>query len=273
MRWVGLRKQVRLLDQNALCPVCKGTGLFYQRKQVAVNRGGGLMVPVYMDMPEVCPRCRGTGLNEAKLLRPLLDRVVLAAVNVQRPAAGDKDKQWVKTRNQLTKVLGKLFEEHYAGLRKLLDAKSRALLKVGAGKIGQPVMVMGTLVRKVEMPGVRGGNMLGVRLGDKPAINAQRVVVSDAVYVGKANRRLALVMGVLAGWVMYSADAPPVAVVSRAWVLPLDQVKINAAVKKQKNTITKANRKLKDMQRRIQQQQRERQRQQQQRNNRRTRYY
>ncbi|MHB1156851.1 MAG: trypsin-like peptidase domain-containing protein [Phycisphaerales bacterium] len=271
LRWLEVRKQVRLLEQNELCPVCKGEGLYYQRKQVGTSKNGGLAVPMYVSMPEVCPRCGGTGLNEGKVLEPLLERAAKAGAGVA--ASGEDNKGWVTTRDQLTSVLKKLGEEHYAGLAKLTAGRVKTVLGGGPAQIGQPVVVVGTLMRKVNVPGVQlqgagaGGGRPGVRLGDVKDKDAQRVLVGDAVYVGEGDERLALVMGELAGWVVYSEDEPAVAVVSRAWVVPLDQAKVDEAVKKQKDAITEANRKAKELERQIEQQQQEQQRQQQQKTN------
>jgi|GEM_PF-6977235 len=267
--WLEVRRQVRLLEQNELCPVCKGEGLYYQRKQVGTSKSGGLAVPMYVSMPEVCPRCGGTGLNEGKVLEPLLERAARAAARVA--ASGEDDKEWVTTRDQLTGVLKKLGEEHYAGLAKLTAGRVKTVLGGGPAQIGQPVVVVGTLLKKIHVPGaklpVAGGGLPGVRLGDVKDKDAQRVLVGDAVYVGEGDERLALVTGELAGWVVYSEDEPAVAVVGRAWVVPLDQSKVDEAVKKQKDAIDEANRKAKELERQIEQQQQEQQRQQQQKTN------
>ncbi len=236
----SVRKATHLLDQAAICSLCKGWGTT-ERKRLAgyESLGGGMRRPVFEYEDAPCPRCEGDGLATAGVLERSLAQLVdaLARLNPDPADAAERAETLSTTSQTVRRIAGRLTHP----LAGRVNPEAEALFTDGPKRIGQPVVLIGELVRDVRVPG-RTDTVMGVRMGAPERRNApdtarsdspyarrragdddprRRVLVIDPALVDESDGQYAIVGGLLAGYVQYQRDLPPVPVLTRGLVAPL----------------------------------------------------
>ncbi len=221
-----------MVDNGHECDLCKGETVLTKRVLAGYKRTAGLKVPIYHQESYVCPRCEGTGLDPQQQLNGQLSALADA---VSRADMSDERMNHVlDATRDLIREMG---HHHFRSLQIMLNSQAKQQVSAGSRKVGQPLMLAGELVRRVEVPGMTRP-VMGIKLsvGDdddggggyrsRARKGETKMLLVDPVFTDRGSGKLALVTGVLAGYVRIDPDESPVAVVSRVMVVPIDEDKI-----------------------------------------------
>lgn len=217
------------LEQKHECSLCKGEGVLTRKVRAGFEYAGGLKTPVYQYESYTCTRCEGSGLEPiAQVYRQLSGLAqAIARSNPADPAMAD-------ALDKVRDMLRQMGQNHFLSLQTHINAEAKKTLGAGARQIGQPVTLVGQLVRTVEVPGA-GQPAMGLKLSiageeseDRQASRGSetKVLLIDPRYVDRGQGNLAVVSGVLAGYVSVDATSAPMAVISHAMIVPIDEDKL-----------------------------------------------
>jgi len=226
---VDLQRSTLMVERAHECDMCKGEGVLTKRVLTGYSRQGNVRTPIYQNEDYACPRCDGKGLEPKdklhKQLATLSDsiaRVNTSDTRIQDTLANTRDFMREMARN------------HFRSLQVVANAEAKKAIGSGSVHVGEAVILLGTLVRTVKIPGETAPAM-GLRLSVDHTVDRSsrtsgkgetKVLLTDPVMVDRGEGKLAIVTGVLTGYVQMRADEAPTAVVSRCLIVPIDEDKI-----------------------------------------------
>jgi len=215
-----LRRVTAVLRAAGNCRACDGSGAIMERKRVGYETFGTMRRAIYHNVYDHCAICEGTGLNDAETLKRTVGTVVTAAARLDANA-DDVTSSFEAVRDALRDLsLG-----HFQAVAELLNDQAKQTFVGGARKIGQPVVMIGTYIDEVELPG-ETQHFRGVRIESETRGNETKALVVDPRYVDTAESSTAMITGILAGFIQQEADQSPVPLISHGLVIPIDMTKV-----------------------------------------------
>jgi hypothetical protein len=205
------------------CPQCKGSGFLMTRKRTGYRTEGALRYPVYEAEEVECSRCEGTGLA-----RPdALDRAFTGLLNAMATTDASDEKAVAQVR-RLEAMMRQMVLDHPLSVQTMFNDQAVQLVRGGALEIGKPIIAMGELVQEIELPG-ESAELSGVKI-ELDRRDEVKILVDKPLLIGSGEQELGIVGGVLAGFVYSDAEEPPIAVIQRGFVIPIDEDAFEEAV-------------------------------------------
>jgi len=211
-----LRRVNAVLKIAAGCPVCDGSGVNLERRRVGYEQFGTMRRAIHHNVYDECETCQGSGLKDAPAFIRILEKVVSGAARLDGASVEAVESLRAAADNLRELTLANL--EHMAGL---VNADAQEKMAGGSRNIGQPIVLIGTYVDEVMLPG-ESEAFRGVKVDGPDRTSAAKALVDQPRYVGTDEAPTAMVAGLLAGFVQQAADEPPVAVISHGLVIPID---------------------------------------------------
>jgi S1-C subfamily serine protease len=215
-----LRRFNAVLRTTAQCRACEGSGVKLTRRRVGYESiGGNMRKAIYRNEYEHCAICKGTGLKDENTLRRAIGNVVTGAARV----AGDEQ----TTEASLEAVRDSLRDmtlDNLDSITALVNGQARLMLAGGTDNIGQPIVMVGSYINQVELPG-EVKPFMGLKVDGQNRGDETRVLVDRPRFVDPTESRTAMVAGVLAGFIQRESDEPPIALISHGLVIPIDTTK------------------------------------------------
>lgn len=229
----GVKRAGLVVDKAHECGLCKGDGVLTKRNKVGYETAGNMRVPIYQNESYTCTRCQGSGLQPINLLYRQLSGLADAVARADR-----SDEDMTAALDNIRDSLREMGQNHFRSLQGLINAEAKKTLGGGSKDIGTPVALVGQLVRTVEVPGA-GQPAMGLKLSiaseddrgsrsrsSSSSSGETKVLLVNPRYVDTGQGKLAVVTGLLAGYVNIDAKSGPVGVLSHVMVVPIDEDKI-----------------------------------------------
>lgn len=226
-----LRRAVAVAERSHTCPRCDGKGYVLRRVTLGYEVGAGMRRPVRTDKALECPRCEGNGLHDQEPMLAGFGTLAEAVAKLDMDEAGAQA-QIERAAEALTAIA----RSNFRSLVRISDQQAADLIAGGPGSIGKPIVLFGEKVRvgrRSELGGEAG--LQAVRIvdptesrrsygRDRNDQQPQHAVIIDGVRHGPEGRgELAVVSGVVAGYVAREQGESPLIVVTGAMVLSIDE--------------------------------------------------
>lgn len=211
-----LRRVNAVLELVAECPACDGSGVNLERQRVGYEAFGTMRRAIYHNVYDQCAVCDGSGVKDVQAFTGAVETVISTAARLDASGLDAEPQLRVVAENLKQLTLANL-----NNIATMLNDDARQKMAGGSRNIGQPIVLIGTYVDEVMLPG-ESEPFRGVKVDGPDRTSAAKALVDQPRYVGTDEAPTAMVAGLLAGFVQQAADEPPVAVISHGLVIPID---------------------------------------------------